>query len=535
MEPHCFPATELPGCTKLFHAYLNTFDRVARFYSHAPKVENAAAYARTFAFSAETRAAVTEVLRAQNTALGSDASVAKNIAALAQGAFAVVTGQQTGLLTGPAYSIYKAVTAMAVAKKLTAQGVPCVPVFWMASEDHDFAEVAQTHWLHAAGMEDLQLAADPAMEGHSVGEIALGEPVRALANHAAELLSGPDAEAIAGMMREAVLPQETFASSFGKLLARIFRGHGLILLDPRAPELHRLAAPAFRHAITNRAKLTAGLLARGKELERSGFHVQVKVTESSTALFLNINGKRMPLRQRGDKLTAGTTSFAEAELLTQLEKHPERFSGNALFRPVIQDSLLPTVAYVAGPGEIAYYAQSEVLYRAVLGRMPVILPRAGFTLVEPHVARLLSKYKIDVKDVLTGPTKLRATLERQTLPIGLAKCFAAQEKELAAFLKKLTPALRKLDKTLTGASATAERKMLYQLRKLRDKTARANAFRSAVLARHQEMLNDALYPHAQPQERVLCLLPFLARHGLDLIARLEKLASPAGQHQTIFL
>ncbi len=535
METHCFPVNDLPGSTKLFSAYLHEFPRVAQFYAHPPDLKSAAAYAQTFQFPPEVRRSTAEILRKQNARWGSDSSVARSLDALAQGASAVVTGQQTGLLTGPAYSIYKALTAIRTAEKLTAMGVRSVPIFWMATEDHDFDEVARVHWLHAEGMEEFLLDADPANDGRSVGEITLGKAAQSIAIRASETLMGPDAEAVSAMVADAIRPGETFASAFGKLLAGVFRDHGLILVDPSAPELHRLAVPAFQRAIADGEKLTAKLLQRGKQLERGGFAVQVKVTDSSTPLFLAVEGKRFPVRLRNGNLVAGTSVFSREELTEHAVQYPERFSGNALFRPVIQDTLLPTIAYVAGPAEIAYYAQSEVLYREVLGRMPVILPRASFTLIEPHVSRLLKKYGLGVREVTVSPAQLRARLAKLSLSASLAKRFTKEEKALLAAMRGLRGPLKKLDKTLSGAADTAERKMLYQLRKLQDKAGRASAFRFGVVERHAAILSRSLFPNRQPQERGLCFLPFLARHGNELIARLKEKADALGQHQVISL
>ncbi len=533
MGPDCFPITELPGSTPLLDAYLNDFPRVSSFYAHPPTLQSVKAVAGKLQFSPETRRATAAILREQNASWADDPSVTRNIDALADGAHAVVTGQQVGLLTGPAYSFYKAITAIALAKKLTSQGVRCVPVFWMATEDHDFAEVAQAHWIHTGGLTDFQLPADSALANRRVGQIPLGNSVADIAKSAVAGLSGPDTDEVATMIQECLQPEETFGSSFAKFMARAFRGHGLILLDPNRREFHRMVIPLFQSGIEYCERFTKLLLQRGEQLERQKFHVQVKVTESSKPMFLEMGQERVALRKRGGKFFAGQAAFEMSELLDILKHEPERFSGNALLRPVIQDSLLPTVAYIGGPAEIAYYAQTEVLYREVIGRMPVILPRASFTLLEPHVAQLLKKYGLALRDVMVAPAKLRARLEKLALPAGLASRFAKEEKTLTAAWRGLKAPLAKLDKTLAGATENAERKMLYQFQKLRDKAGRAAAFRSDVVGRHLGILGNSVFPHGAPQERVLSLLPFLAKYGFNLIHKLEEQALDFGQHKTI--
>ncbi len=278
------------------------------------------------------------------------------------------------------------------------------------------------------------------------------------------------------------------------------------------------------------------MLARSKALERAGYHAQVKVTERGTLLFMDLDGARLPVRHRGAGFVVGRANFSAAELLELIERTPEAFSANVLLRPVVQDTLLPTAAYLGGPAEIAYFAQAEVIYRRLLGRMPAVLPRASFTIVEPHVARLLKRYGLELRDVLRGRQHLRARLERKFLSKALAGRFDVGEKSIRRLLGGLRGPLGRLDKTLLGALDTAERKMLYQFVRLRRKASRATNFRSGVLDAHDRQLTDALYPHHGLQERTLCFLPLLARHGAPLLAALfERATLGATQHQVLFL
>jgi bacillithiol biosynthesis cysteine-adding enzyme BshC len=409
-----------------------------------------------------------------------------------------------------------------------------VPVFWMATEDHDLAEVNHCYWLGRGGLVRYEIGGDTAA-ARPVGEVTLDAGVSALARTASDSLEGEGAADIAAALRESYRPGETLGSAFARLFVRLFAGHGLILLDPQDTKLHQLAAPLFRRVVAEHAGLTAALLARGKALVRAGFHAQVKVTERSTPLFVRRDGQRLAVRAGSAGFTAGEESWTAEELLALAARSPESFSGNALLRPVVQDMLLPTAAYIAGPAEIAYFAQSQVLYQQLLGRMPCVLPRAGFTLVEAPVARLLKRYGLELTDVFAGRERLRRQLERQSLAPGLERQFAAGEKGLRATLRKLGAPLRKLDTTLAGALDTAERKMLYQFLKLQAQAGRARNFRTGVLDRHEQQITEALFPHHGPQERALSLLPLLARHGLGLLDALEKHSNSPGQHAILTL
>ena len=207
-----------------------------------------------------------------------------------------------------------------------------------------------------------------------------------------------------------------------------------------------------------------------------------------------------------------------------------------VLRPVKQDVLFPTAAYVGGPAETAYFAQSEVIYRRMMGRMPAILPRAGFTLVERHMARLMKKYGLTFEEILRGRQHVRRKMERAYLPAGLAKKFAAGEKELQKLLRGLRAPIGKLDKTLLGALGTAERKMLYQFGKLRSKAGRAQNKRTGLLDDHERVMLDALLPHRDLQERSVNLLPFLARNGVSLLDELlHRTHVRNSQHQVVYL
>ncbi len=532
---HCLPLAELPHTSKLFRDFVSDFSRIKEFYEHPPDSNGVSAAAREIRLAEETRAAVAAVLREQNVLLGSSPETTKSIERLERGAVAVVTGQQVGLFGGPAYSFYKALTAVREARRLTQSGIQAVPVFWLATEDHDLAEINEAYLLSGA-RELRRVALFASVEGARVGRIGLGETAAEALDRACEMLDGPATEKVARALRESYTPDETFGSAFGKLMARLLAGRGMILLDPLDARLHRLVAPTYQRVFNERAELTSELLARGKALERRKYHQQVKVTERSTLLFVDVEGRRHGIRAEnsGGRFAAGERKFTAAELKAMLQKSPELFSANALLRPVVQDSLLPTAAYIGGPAEIAYLAQSQVIYRRLLGRMPCVLPRAGFTLVEPHVARLLKKYDLGIRELFGGAQGLRRDMEQQFIPAGLSRRFENGERAIRSALDKLQAPLRKLDRTLEGALVTAEEKMLYQYTKLRSKAGRSRALRDNVLAQHLNTLSDALYPQNGLQERTLSLLPFLARHGMELLDDLDAKAG-GGQHHILHL
>jgi len=535
MESHCLRLAELPRTTKLFSAFLDDFPRVAQFYRHEPNLEGVIASAKEVKFDPQVRSEVVAILRVQNRTLGSGSATDANLDRLANGAVAVVTGQQVGLFGSPAYSFYKALESIRTAERLSARGIEAVPVFWLATEDHDLAEVNHSFWLMKVGLERFEVETSPESVGRQVGAIRFGSEINGVVDAAGKRLEGPGVKEVERALREAYAPGENFGSAFGKLFARLLSKYGVILFDPLDPGLHHIAAPVFRGAIDEDASLRDALRARGKALEKAGFHTQVKVTGRSTLLFMNVDGKREPIRAAGDKFAAGGITISSGELLHAIDQTPELFSPNVLLRAIVQDTLLPTVAYIGGPAEIAYMAQVEVVYEKLMNRMPAILPRPGFTLVPPHVARLLKKYGVSLTDILQGRQRLGAILAAGSLTKGLARRFEQDEKTLQKALKGLEKPLGRLDKSLLGALATAERKMLYQFAKLRRKAGSTEGLRSGVLARQEQILLDSLFPQRALQERCLCLLPFIASFGTELLDELYKLTASPPEHHILYL
>ena len=535
MECDCLRFSEIPQTTKLSASFTENFSKVKEFYGHAPDEAGVRAAAEVRPDGAMRRA-VAEILREQNVQLGSSSEAMRNIEQLRDGAAAIVTGQQVGLFGGPAYCFYKALDAIAWAKRLTRAGVDAVPIFWMATEDHDLAEANHVFFHERYGIAQLAAELDDSAAGQSVGKISFANGIAAAVEHAAALLEGPSAKDVREALVASYRAGENFGSAFGKLLARLLAGCGLILLDPLDQRLHELERPIYRNAVEQAEEIAGELLARGKELGKRGFHAQVKVTQQSTLLFLDVQGKREAVRRKNGEFLAGNLRIGAAELLKKIENEPEALSASVLLRPVLQDFLLPTAAYIGGPAEVAYMAQAQVVYKRILGRMPAILPRASFTLVEPNVARTMKKYELSIGDIFAGRQQVRRKMEMRYLPRGLEARFARDEKALRKLLSGYAKPLSALEKSLAGARDTAEKKMLYQFQKLRGKAGRAQNERTGVLDRHESEIVSALYPHHGLQERTLSLLPFLARYGTDLLEQLESASqSPCKGHRIVKL
>ncbi len=521
MDCRPLPFRQLPHQPKLFLEYLDHFEKVQSFYFHPPNMPAVTRAARKLDYPDERRAEISSILRRQNIALGAGAETLSNLDRLEKGAVAVVSGQQVGLFSGPAYSVYKALTAIEIAEELTHEGIPAVPVFWMATEDHDLDEVRHSTWFDQGKLVRFEFPAGEET-GRPVGRIPLGAQIERLVQEAAEMIANQGSDLLAQYLMESYRPEETYGSAFGKLFARLFAQHGLILMDPLDAGLHKIAAPLYQHALAERDVLNEKLLQRGKDLDHAGFDAQVKVTSRSTLMFHFSDGVRQVITASAGKFQAGEKTWTREELVHETHIEPEEFSPNALFRPVVQDYLLPTAAYIAGPAEISYFAQSEVIYRHLLGRMPVMLPRPGFTLVDAKANKLLRRYGLTVEDVWAGSQGLRHKMEGQSVPRSLSKNFDRNQKEIAKMLAQLGKQIEKLDPTLKRTVERARKRIEFHIDKLRRKAGRAQDQKTGLLSEHERYLESLLYPHKGPQERELCLLPFLARWGAGGLSELQK-------------
>lgn len=506
MESSCVRHNLIPGSSKLFTDYLYHFDRVDGFYpAHFQDGEALSRSAQAVDFPEKRREALVAALREQ----GNDAAGLAKLAA--PGTVAVVTGQQVGLFSGPAYTVYKALTAVKLAEQLSAGGIPAVPVFWVASEDHDLAEVDHA-WVfnEDAAPEKISLGMAPIANGGPVGRLPLAEvPLSDLRQALGHL---PFAEEAVARIATHYHPGATLGSAFRSLLADILGGFGLLYLDPLAPAIRELAAPFLREAIARVPELIPKLRQRSRELESAGYHAQVLVEEDASLFFLLGEHKRIPIRSKNGHFVAKDRTYSAAEL----QARAEQLSPNALLRPVMQDYLLPTVSYVGGPSEIGYLAQAQALYRDLLGRMPVILPRNGFTLLDARAEKLMGRYGLQVPEMLDYHESVRRRMAERLAPADLREEMASKRATIAAELGKLKSDLARFDPTLEHAAKTAADKVLYQMEKLSGKVAREAMRRDERAERDSLYLMNLIYPHRHLQERFYSIVAFLAKHGPGL-------------------
>jgi len=541
VKAHCLPFVQIPHTTRLFADFLAYTSPVQAFYPRSPhfgewlKEEGSA-----LRYDSSRRERVTGILERQNRAWGASPKTLANLDRLRQGAAAVVTGQQVGLFGGPTFAIYKALTAVKLAEEATQAGVDAVPIFWLATSDHDLAEVNHVAFPGPDGSLQTLSTTSHDVPAAPVSAVRLGEDILPVVEQAAALLGESDATRF---LHEAYRPGETLGTAFARLYAQLFAEWGVILLDASDPDLHRVAEPIYRSAIEKGEALNRALLARGQALEDAGYHQQVKVVPSTVLLFTIKDGARTPIHRLGDGdgefvigHEDGAQKISKAELLTRIAATPEEFSPNVLLRPVVQDYLLPTLAYTGGAAETAYFSQAGAVYQVLLGRVTPIVPRFSATIVEPKIQRLIERHGITVLDVFGGPDALRQELAARSLPGELQTAFDVANQSLEKNLGTIREKLEKLDRTLVDAAQTAASKMQHQLEKLHTQAARAEAQKGELVGRHAETLSHALYPDKGLQERGIGGMYFLGRYGLDLLQQLHDAMQPdCHDHQILEL
>ena len=562
MSTECIPIATLPHTTRLFRDFLamgeSANSPVRAWYGAEPFGSE---WMKPAAASTHSTA-LADALERQSRASGAGPATLANIAKLRNGARVIVTGQQVVLLGGPLLTLLKAATAVARARQATAAtGIEHVPVFWLATEDHDLEEVDQVSLLSKNAVETLRMGdmrfpriAMPA------GDVILQGRIDGLLDQASELLHHAS---ICNLLRECYAYQPandngpTFASAFARLMTHLFAAHGLIAMDAAGREFHALGASTLRFAIEHAEELEAALLARTAELEAAGYHAQVLVKPGASLLFLisGVDGNpsdgipgvknRQALHHLPDgswQAGAGSsaTSYTTAELLAILDSAPERLSPNALLRAVFQDTILPTTATIGGPAEVAYFAQSAALYQRILGRITPILPRLSATLIEPSIGAIMAQHEVALPDAMRSAEELAQRLGARALPSEATRRLADAGNALDEALTAAHDYFAALDASLARSAEVSASKMRYQMDRMRRLAATFELQREASLRKHAEAMTLHLFPNGHLQERVLAGVWFLAAwefaHGdsTGLIARLvEEAASQQPGHLVI--
>jgi bacillithiol biosynthesis cysteine-adding enzyme BshC len=523
------PFSAIPNQSRLFLDHQNDPTILRQFYptSVISPVDVAGRVDEVLANYRVDRDELCESLVRINHACGAPSETFANIEILREkGTVAVLTGQQTGLFTGPLYSIYKALTAIRMAECLRSKGIKAVPVFWMATEDHDLAEVSRVAVIDRDNkLFEANFDAEGVNEGSPVGAVQMNGSVTSAID---EILAAMPATDHSSGLKKDLLETwsngKTFGEAFGSFLLRLLGRFGLMVVDPLDNGLKKLASPLYADAVRKSAEIVNSLVKRNGDLAAAGYHAQVLVEDDYFPLFWHTDGGvRTPLRRTHDgrfQPKGYPASFTDVDLLEVAASDPARLSPGVMLRPVVQDHLFPTICYFGGSAEIAYFAQNSEVYRVLERPVTPILHRQSFTVVEAKHARTLKKYGLAFSDLFKGEEPVIRRVIDESIDPETATLFAESQDKINMQLDLLDQTLSKLDPTLAANLATRRRKIIYHIGALQKKYYSRRAVTEEVIDRRIKGAFTALLPGGQLQERVVNIASFLDRYGpgfVDLV------------------
>lgn len=508
----------------LIDAYRFNFKEVQEFFQYDPSdpesFEKRYQYLQSRAYP---RANVCQALARYNQSIGASQMTMENIERLVdERTVAVVTGQQAGVLTGPLYTIYKALTVVQLANKLSTEGIPAVPVFWIASEDHDFPEIAGTYFLNRDHEEEeVRLNGD--VERQPIGRIHLVNEVQTLLDEFAE--KSLDTEFKAEMIqriREMAECSSDLAQWFGRIMAWLLAETGLIFVDSLDPTLRQLGKAFFQQVVEQNTEITQHLKNAEERLAKKGYPAQTHKRDHQVHLFLIDADDRYPLDQEGSGyILRGTDRFlTEADLVDWMENSPETVSTNVVTRPVFQDLLFPTIAYVGGPGEIAYYAQYRGIYPLFDLEMPIIYPRISITLIERTIAKNMKKYDLTPEQVFTQFAEIQKKYLLERDELGLNEKFSKIKGLIIPEYQKLIKEIQSLDPKFKDLGKQNLQRIIDEINYLEEKANHQHRKNSEDLLRQLDKIKINLQPNGIFQERRFNIFPYLFKYQKSLIYRI---------------
>jgi len=482
--------------------YAFNFENLSELYAGNPsRLESwAAAIQRSHAH--RRNPAIAGVIAAQQARRGAPDKARDAAARLADPRTVVIaTGQQAGLFGGPLFTLLKAVTAIQLAAKVSAEhGVPAVPVFWVDAEDHDWEEIRSATVLDAEYQpKTITLSDLPGAGELPIAQLLLDERISQSIDDLVAAMPSTDFSAhVVDTVRAAYRPQTGMAAAFSKWIESVLGAHGLVVFEAADPAAKSLAAPVFARELESPGRTAALATSGGNKLLARGHQPQVVPQAGSVCLF-QLNGARESIRREGDGFVVGDTPVTLSSLVEEARTNPGRFSPNVLLRPLVQDTLFPTICYVSGPSELAYLGQLREVYEHFKIPMPLIFPRASATLVDAGAARFLSKHQVQL-DVLRSRDEsgLNRLLQSQ-LPPEIEHSLKSAEDTLRNALQRVIDAMPSLDPTLAGAAKTTMGKMEHDLKALQGKVIQAAKRRDETLRRQFTRAQAQIFPLGHPQ------------------------------------
>ena len=519
--------------------YAFNFQKLSQLYAGDPAKPDSWRQAIARVHSQPRDPAIAGVIATQQAARGAPPRAQEAAARLADPrAVVIATGQQAGVFGGPLFTLLKAATAIQLATKITREhNVPAVPVFWVDAEDHDWQEIRSCTILDAEFQPKTITL--PNVEGAGelpIAQLTLDDRINAAINDLLATLPTTDFTTELGdTIRRAYRPRAKMAEAFSTWIESILGPHGLVVFEAADPAAKSLAAPVFVRELESPGRTAALAASGGERLRALGHQPQVAPQEGSVSLF-HLDGARQPIRREGDQFFVGDTPVTLKSLLDEARTNPGRFSPNVLLRPLVQDTLFPTICYVSGPSELAYLGQLREVYEHFDIPMPLIYPRASATLIDGSASRFLNKHQMPLDALRSQDESALNQLLQSQLPPEIEESLKNAEDTLRGALQRVIDAMRALDPTLAGAAKTTMGKMEHDLKSLQGKVIQAAKRRDETLRRQFVRAQAQIFPLGHPQERTLTLVYFINRYGPGLVdTLLRTLPMELGRHWVVTL
>lgn len=517
---------EIPHQSRLFLDYQNQVAELKKYYPNAVELHTGVSerIPELLENYKVDRGVLCDVLAELNSNYGAGKKTLNNIDSLRDAdCVAVVTGQQAGLFAGPLYTIYKALSAVKLSECLNSRGFNSVPVFWIAEEDHDFLEISKASIIGKSGeLLELRVIPSETDENKPVGYIGLDAQITKLNEEMfSELAQTEFTEDLKKVITDTYRPGNSYGEAIASLLLHLTSRYGLIMLNPLDVGLKHLVAPIYQQAIKKWEEIAASLQARAEELKADNYHAQVMFEDDHFPLFwVSDNKKRLAIRKTANgtyKAKGIDTEYSIGQLAEMADETPERFSPNALLRPVVQDYLLPTAAYFGGAAEIAYFAQSAEIYRILDRPVTTVIHRASITIVDAKHRKTADNFGLKLTDMFVGPENIWPTIIEKYLANDTAAVFAEAEEHINTQINRLEKSLTASEPTLADSLAMRRRKILYHICALRKKFHQAEINKNATVKRKIQSMFTALLPEGHLQERTLNVTTFLNLYGPNFI------------------
>lgn len=517
------------GFSKLFNDYLYNFPKVKQLYaSDFHSLENVKWHVERIQKSHDHRSRLCDILIEQNRQFGCSEKLIGTIELLRDdNTFCVVTGQQVGILGGPLYTIYKSFTAIKLAEQL-AQVFPdykFLPIFWLEGEDHDFAEINQITLLNQENIPTKveYLTDNQPLEKNigAVGEVVLDSSLESFLSQLEKTLPSSEFRPpLLENVRQSYTSGRTLNHAFVHWLSRLISGAQpeqssppqMIYISANDKRIKQLLSPIFLKELQEFPKASRLVIDQSALLEKE-YHAQIK--PKALNLFLFHKGGRYLIEPREQDFSLkGTRYFpTRDELLRIAAETPELLSPNVVLRTICQDTLLPTAMYVAGPSEIAYFAQLKPLYEYYGITMPMIYPRASMTIVEQKLQTVLEKYELQLTDAFGRREKLNNRVIDLLSEVNLDTLFSHATKRVGELTGELEFGLNYIDSTLKGTLETTRSKIESQLHVLKEKAAAAQRRKHEIALRQIDKVSNNIFPNGKLQERELNIVYFLNKYG----------------------